>query len=246
MGWVKTVFHVHTDYSDDSNASVESILELALSHNVGCVTITDHDSMGGARAMARVARGRMQVIQGQEITTREGHLIGLFLREEIEPGLPARMTAELIKRQGGLVIAPHPFNRIFGCSLRDHVYELIDLIDAVEVCNSQNLLTGPNRRADQFAHRYGLTPIVGADAHHRGHLDACYQMLPPFDGPQAFLRSLREARLVRGRHPLGYFLRSACVCFSEKTGTRMPADYGRNCTILRKKPGWKLRSAHSV
>src|SRR6478735_11950748 len=99
MARIKTVFHVHTDYSDDSNTSVESLLEFALARGVGCLTITDHDTMDGARAMAKIARGRLQVIAGQEISTREGHLIGLFLRDPIEPGLPARMTAELIKRQ---------------------------------------------------------------------------------------------------------------------------------------------------
>lgn len=237
MGRIKTVFHIHTDHSDDSNASVESILELALTRGVGCITITDHDTMTGARAMARAARGRLQVIAGQEISTREGHLIGLFLREPIEPGLPARMTAELIKQQGGLVIAPHPFNSLFGCSLRDHVYELVDLLDAVEVCNSQNLLSGPNHKAATFARRHGLPAIVGSDAHHRGHLDACYQLMPPFEGPQGFLRSLGLAQLVQGRHPLGYFARSARVVFSEKTGLAMPAGYGRNCTVVRAKHG---------
>jgi predicted metal-dependent phosphoesterase TrpH len=243
MARVKTVFHVHTDHSDDSNASVESILELALARGVGCVTITDHDTMTGARAMSRIARGKLQVIQGQEVSTREGHLIGLFLQEEIEPRLPARMTAELIKRQGGLVIAPHPFNSALGCSLGDHVYELVDLLDAVEVCNAQNLLKRPNRRSAEFAHRNGLPEIVGADAHHRGHLDACYQLLRPFKRPEQFLESLADARLVHGRHSLGYFFRSARVILSEKTGLRMPRGYGVNCTVVREKPGWKLRSA---
>lgn len=237
MCQMKTVFHVHTDHSDDCNASVESILELALARGVGCLTITDHDTMVGARAMARIARGKLQVIQGQEVSTREGHLIGLFLRAEIEPGLPARMTAELIKQQGGLVIAPHPFNTLFGCSLREHVHELVDLLDAVEVCNSQNLLPGPNRRAARFAQRHGLPAIVGADTHHRGHLDACYQLMPPFDGPAGFIESLRQAQRVEGRHPLRYFVKSARVVFSEKSGVRLPGGYGRNCTIFRVKHG---------
>lgn len=242
MPWIKTVFHVHTDYSDDSNASVESILDQALAGGIGCVTITDHDTMDGAWAMVRIARGKLQVIAGQEITTRDGHIIGLFLRKPIEPGLPARMTAELIKRQGGLVVVPHPFNRIFGCSLRNVVHELIDLIDAVEVYNSQNLLSGPNRRAEAFARRHGLPAVVGADVHHRGHLVSCWQQMPVFDGPQSFVESLSHAQLVRRRHPLRYFVRSARIVVSEKTGIAHPTGYGNNCTVIRVKKGRRRRA----
>lgn len=246
MGRVKTVFHVHTDYSDDSNASVESILHLALAQGVGCVTITDHDTMAAVRPMQEIARGKLQVIAGQEVTTREGHLIGLFMREEVQPGLPARMTAELIKRQGGLVVAPHPFTRLLGCGLGETVYELVDLLDAVEIWNSQNITPGPDAKAEAFARRYGLPAIVGADAHHRGHLDSSYQLIPPFDGPQGFLESLRHAEFVRRRHPIRYYMRCARVVFSEKTGYRWPKGYGTNCQVQRKKSGWTLKRAEAV
>ena len=86
MGRIKTVFHVHTDYSDDSNASVESILTSAAANGVGCVTITDHDTIAGARAMAQVGPRQTAGVVGQEISTRDGHLIGLFLQRRDRAG----------------------------------------------------------------------------------------------------------------------------------------------------------------
>jgi hypothetical protein len=76
---------------------------------------------------------------------------------------------------------------------------------------------------------------VGADTHHRGHLDTCYQWLDPFDGPTGFLDSLRRAHFVKRRHTLPYFLRSAEVVFRYKLGLGTPSTYGRNCTRRRVK-----------
>lgn len=233
MPSVKTVFHVHTDYSDDCNASVEDILDQAVRMGVGCVTITDHDTIAGALALSRIAGDRLKVVVGEEISTSEGHLIGLFLREEIQPGLSPRRTAELIRDQGGLVIAPHPFNSIFGCSLRDSVYGIVDLLHAVEVCNAQNLLSRANRQAERFASQFRLPPIVGADVHHRGHLDACFQWMQPFEGPQGFIESLKHAHFVEGRHTLGYFVRTAWCIFRDRSGLGTPAGYGRNARAQR-------------
>jgi len=194
---------------------------------VGCLVITDHDTIEGARALA-AAGPDLDVIVGEEISTADGHLIGLFLRQFVEPGMPVRATAEAIREQGGLVAVPHPFNRLFGCSLRDKVHDILDLIDVVEVFNAQNLLPFPNRKAAEFARVHRLPAIVGTDTHHRGYLDSCYQWLEPFDGAAGFLASLRTARLVKGRHLLSYFARTANVMLRSKLRRGFAHGYGRN------------------
>lgn len=232
MRLLKTVFHVHTDYSFDCDNPVESVIEDARARGVGCVTITDHDTMEGVRAAEALAGRDLRIIAGEEITTREGHLIGLFLHEEIEPGQSARRTAELIHRQGGVVVAPHPFNRLFDCSLRESVYDLIDLVDVVEVCNAQNFLSSPNRQARALAERFHLPMLAGVDTHHPGYLDSCYQWLPAFEGSREFLQSVRQARLVEGCHPASYFFKTAWYEFWSKSGLGAPEPYGRNCPYL--------------
>jgi len=233
---VKTVFHVHTDYSDDSNASVQDVLEDAGRYGVGCVAITDHDTIEGALELASVAGKDLDVIVGEEISTADGHLIGLFLRESVEPDMPVRRTAEAIRNQGGLVVVPHPFNLMFGCSLRDKTFDILDLIDVVEVANAQNLSPIPNLKAAAFATEHGLPTIVGTDTHHRGYLDSCYQFMAPFDGPRGFLTALAEATPYAAPHPLTYFARSAYVICRFKLGLGIPPAYGRNALATRPAP----------
>jgi len=233
MDRIKTVFHVHTDHSDDCSSSVPRLLELARERGVGCVAVTDHDTIMGAREAARLAGAELKVIIGEEISTTGGHLIGLFLREEIEPGLSPRQTAVAIKDQGGLVVVPHPFNWMFGCGLRGHVKEIIDLIDIVEVSNAQNLSSVPNRRAERFALRHDFPRIVGVDLHFGETLDACYQQLEPFDGPAGFLSALGRAALVKGRHPLSYFFRTAWYVFLDRSGISQPEGFGANARRRR-------------
>jgi hypothetical protein len=235
MQALKLVFHVHTDYSDDCDAPVESILENARQTGINCVTITDHDTIEGALALAELAGSDLQVIVGEEVTTSEGHLIGLFLRKPVPPGLSARRTAELIHAQGGLVVAPHPFIRISGWALGEKMYELADVIDAVEVFNAQTTLPLPNRRAEEFARQFRLPALVGVDMHQRGHLNVCYQWVRPFDGPRPFLAALRQAHFVRARHTLGYFIISAFGMARRMSGIGLPARYGRNCPRIRRR-----------
>lgn len=236
MRLLKTVFHVHTDYSDDSDNSIEHLLDAAGRSGVRVLAVTDHDTIEGAREMASLAPPDLQVIIGEEISTADGHLIGLFLREPVAPGLSVRTTAKEIRKQGGLIVVPHPFNTIFGCGLRDAVLDIIDYIDIVEISNAQNLLPFPNRRAAEFAALHEFPALVGSDTHHRNSLCSCYQMIPPFDGAASFLESVRLASLVPGRHPLTYFLHSAAAILRSRFGLPQPPTLGRNCPRSRRPP----------
>ena len=229
MRLIKTVFHVHSDWSVDSNTSPESLIDEAGAAGVHCVVVTDHDTIEGARRVAHVARDcDLRVVVGEEISTADGHLIGLFLHQPVEPGQPVRRTAELIGRQGGLVVVPHPFNRIYNCGLRDKVNDLLDLIDIVEVYNAQNALPLHNMLARRFAERHGYAVLVGADAHMPSGLAPCYQWMPPFEGPRQFLQSVRQAWLVPGRHSAGYFLHAAYRLALHRLGLPPPRHFGRN------------------
>lgn len=234
MGLLKTVFHVHTHYSDDANVSVQDLLAEARARNVQCLAVTDHDTIEGAQELASRCGPELRVIIGEEVSTRDGHLIGLFLQEHIPAGLSARRTAELIRSQEGLVIAPHPFNRLFGCSLRDRIHTLWGVLDAIEICNAQNLLPFADRRAAELARTHQMPQIVGVDVHHRDYLDSCYQVIPAFDDAGGFLASLRQAAFVLDHHPLSYFLQSARVAACSRLGLRPPAGYGERCSTPRR------------
>lgn len=204
MKLLKTVIHIHTDASYDSNTTPAALVETARRQGVDCIAVTDHDEICGALAARDI--GGVRVIVGEEISTAGGHLIGLFLRERIEPGLPVVETAQRIRAQGGLVLAPHPYASLCDNSLHDEALaEVAPFLDAVEVCNAQNLFFWEERRAQAFCTARGLTPYVGADAHIRGYLDGAWQAIPDFDSPATFRTALRQAVLHRGHFGPGYF-----------------------------------------
>ena len=226
MDLLKTVFHVHTNHSYDCDRSVDQLIAIAQIRHVDCITITDHDTLSGAHEMAAKAPSKLKIIVGEEVSTTGGHVIGLFLKEFIRPGMSPRETALAIKQQGGLVVIPHPYNRIFGCGLCKHLHEVEDLIDVVEVSNAQNFRPSLGRRSHQFAHERRLPGIVGVDLHHSDHLDTCYQWMEPFETPEQFVANLRNATLVEGRHPLSYFAKSTWHVFLEYSGIGHPARFG--------------------
>lgn len=227
MASIKTLIHVHTNYSLDSNISPEALARFARSRGIGCIAVTDHDTIDGARHLASITD--VKVVIGEEVTTRDGDLIGLFLTHRIEPGLSARETALAIKAQGGVVLAPHPFVKLFGCGLRNALWDIVDLLDAVEICNAQNLLKRPDRDARRFADETGLVTYVGADTHMADSIAPCHQLMRDFSGPDDFLEALGSAELRFGRHPLWYFASSGVRTIRYLLGFRLPVAYGLNC-----------------
>lgn len=205
MRLLKTVIHAHTNYSHDSNVSPAELVATARRQGVDRVAVTDHDCIAGALE-ARAIGGDLVII-GEEVSTADGHMIGLFLRDIVPPGLSGEETAGRIHAQGGVVLVPHPFARLCDESVSEAALaRLVSVVDAIEVNNAQNVFVWEEVRARQLAAEHGITPYVGADAHVRGYLAACYQLVPDFDGAAGFVRALREAELHAGRFGAGYFV----------------------------------------
>ncbi len=223
---LRALFHVHTDYSFDSNISLERLVRFCRSEGIRCVAVTDHDTIAGAQRLRAISD--LKVIVGEEISTSQGHLIGLFLQRHVPPGMSARDTALAIKAQGGLVLLPHPFVRAFGCGLRGAAYAIADLVDAVEVNNAQNCFDGPDRAARRFAEAFGLPPFVGADSHMASSIAPCWQEMDDFDGPGEFLSALRGATLHPGRHGPGYIAATAWRLARYHLGLPLPPGFGVN------------------
>ncbi|MFQ5806904.1 MAG: PHP domain-containing protein [Phycisphaerae bacterium] len=199
---IKIAIHLHTHYSYDSNLPPAALVAAARRAGLDCVAITDHDEIDGALEARAV--GGLRVIVGEEISTADGHLLGLFLEQRIPPGLSAEETAAEIRAQGGVVLAPHPFCTLCNESLQAAMWRLVEQLDGVEVYNAQNPLPWEDTRAAEFAQRTGLPVCVGMDAHLRW-LPATYQVMPDFTDAQSFLRALSQAELLTGRVGLRYY-----------------------------------------
>ncbi|MGA3360483.1 MAG: PHP-associated domain-containing protein [Solirubrobacteraceae bacterium] len=187
--------HMHTDHSSDCATPVEVLLATARAEGLGAIAITDHNEVSGALEALGKAEG-IKVIVGEEVkTATQGEVIGLFLRERIPRGLSLQQTVAEIRRQGGLVYVPHPFDRMHTVPGYEHLLAILDEIDALEVFNPRVAIGSFNEEAARFAAKYRLTAAAGSDAHVAAGLGSVRVRMRDFDGPDEFLESLREAEI---------------------------------------------------
>jgi predicted metal-dependent phosphoesterase TrpH len=200
---INTALHIHTQYSACSETRIENIPEFCREKGVDVIVITDHDTIAGALALQAIA-GDLRVVIGEEIMTRQGEIIGLFLKHEIEPGMNAAETCERIKEQGGLVYIPHPFDpfKIHHIKTRTLV-DIMDLVDIIEVFNAKASLPVFNTIAAKFAEHYGKVGAVGSDAHYLRAIALSINKMDDFHTPQEFLANLHSAEsAARRKGPL--------------------------------------------
>ena len=199
--------HMHTDHSGDCATPVEVLLETAKDRGMGAIAVTDHNEISGALAAREAAErdGGIKVIVGEEVKTAEqGEVIGLFLERRIDRGMTMAETIAEIRRQGGLVYVPHPFDRLHSVPDYEHLLEIVEEIDILEVFNPRVALTAFNEEAERFAAKYRIVPGAGSDSHVAQGLGSVMIRVHDFDGPQEFLESMREADIVRKHKNLAY------------------------------------------
>ena len=199
--------HMHTDHSNDCATPVEVLLETAKDRGMGAIAITDHNEISGALAAREIAErdGGIKVIVAEEVKTAEqGEVIGLFLEEKIEKGMTMAETIAEIRRQGGLVYVPHPFDRFHSVPDYEHLLDIVEEIDILEVFNPRVAFSAFNEEAERFAAKYRIVPGAGSDGHVAQALGSVRIRLHDFDGPEEFLESMRSADIVRKHKNLVY------------------------------------------
>jgi predicted metal-dependent phosphoesterase TrpH len=193
---VRVDCHLHTTHSGDSSLGLDQLAEGARRHRLDVVFVTDHHTIEGARLAAEREMG-VRVVVGEEVRTPAGDLIGLFLTARVPYVLPLEAAAARIRAQGGLVYAPHPFDRLRAGIGAEGLARLraSGLLDVVEVFNAKVRHPEDNQRAAVAARLHDLPEGAGSDAHDPDGLGAAYLEMPDFDGPREFLHALRRARV---------------------------------------------------
>ena len=190
--------HLHTCYSGDAVTTIDEFAERVTSAGIDLVCVTDHHAIRGAQELSDLG---IRVVVGEEIRTTRGEIIGLFLSERIPAGLHLEETVSRIRAQGGITYVPHPYDPIRR-PLHEDTLEVAceeGLIDAIEVFNAKTSLAHLNERAGELAQRFDLPGGAGSDAHDPDAIGAAFVEMPDFDGPHAFLASLRAGTVV-GHH----------------------------------------------
>jgi predicted metal-dependent phosphoesterase TrpH len=204
---IEVDLHMHTDHSPDCATPVEVLLETARDRGLGAIAITDHNEVSGALEARRIAErmGDIKVIVAEEVKTAEqGEVIGLFLEEKIPKGMTMAETIAAIRAQGGLVYVPHPFDRFHSVPDYEHLLDIVEEVDILEVFNPRVALTAFNEEAERFARKYRIVPGAGSDSHVAQGLGSVRVRIHDFDGPAEFLEAMRDADIVRKHKNLVY------------------------------------------
>jgi len=197
---IKLDLHVHTIYSFDSAIDPGGLRRVCRERGLAGAAVTDHDSLQGGKAFA-AELADLVIIPGEEIRSREGEIIGLFLEEEIPPGLSAPETLRRIHEQGGIAIIPHPFDYVKLKRMTSRrLQELLEDIDAIEAVNGKPRYWGANKRAWRFARQRGIPVTGGSDAHALDQVGLVYTEMEDFRDASGFMSALREATLHGKRY----------------------------------------------
>ena len=205
---IRLDMHMHTEYSRDSRVALADFAELAQKAQISAVCITDHDTIEGGLRLREMGTG-LQVIVGEEITTADGELVGLYLEKKVAPGQSADRSIDLIHEQGGLAYVPHPFSRNRRRHLRRAVLERVAAkLDIVEVFNAREVASSSNIQALEFARAHDLPGGVGSDSHRRIEIGRAYVDIAPFVTPAELLVALREGKVTGTLTGMGIHLRT--------------------------------------
>jgi len=169
--------HLHT-LASDGVSDVESVLGAAVGRGLDAIAITDHERIDAALAARDIAAGRglpVEVIVGEEISTRGGHLVALWLRRRIRPWQSLKRSVALVHEQGGVAIVAHPLPPYpISCASERGIRALMDEADpiyhpdALEGFNPTTARLRWSRRVPALAEELGIAAVAGSDAHAAG------------------------------------------------------------------------------
>ncbi len=154
---LKIDLHVHTTGSRDAFVELQQLPSIIKERGLDGVAITNHDVFTEAVASEVI------MIPGIEVSTREGHVIGLGVSSPIAKGRPADETILMIHRAGGVAVIPHPFDPL---SPSVNLSKLRSRPEAIETINSDALFFGLSAKlAKRAAERLELPMVAGSDSH---------------------------------------------------------------------------------
>jgi len=179
----KIDLHTHTFFSGDGVSSPEELIAAGREKGLHGLAITDHNTCDAITYL--LDQGLMRedgkpvddflIIPGVEVTTIEGHLLGIGVTLPNLKGRPAREVCELIHDRGGLAIPPHPYD-LFRAGIRFSTLETLP-VDAIEVFNAATTLRRYNRYAFKYAQLRKLPMTAASDAHHYAAVGTAYTIV---------------------------------------------------------------------
>ncbi len=185
--------HIHSNHSSDCYLKVDDILKQAVERGLDGIAICDHNTIEGsliAKKRAEELNLPLIVLTGAEISTAEGHVIVLGIKENIPSNLPLQETVRIARERGGVVIAPHPFKiRSIGHAAK--------YADAIETFNSRCIF-GENKKAEELALTFGKPQVGGSDSHMLVTIGLGFTEVDAGSDEYSVLNAIKEGRTSAG------------------------------------------------
>lgn len=184
---LKIDLHVHTIYSTDSLITPKELIFHAKKRGLDGVAITDHDRIDGALKITDETD--FLIVPGIEVSSLNGHIIGLNVNELVPPKLSVDETLDRIHEAGGIAIACHPIT-FFKESLMGHISSRFD---AIEVINSSAFPFNHSvKRNEETASRLGLARVAGSDAHYGPEIGYAYTLVDAESNIDEIIMAIRK------------------------------------------------------
>lgn len=199
---VKADLHVHSFYSSDSIITPKELVFYAKKRGLKAVAVTDHNQVEGARKIA--AETDFLIIPGIEISSQDGHIVGLNVKELIPRDLSADETVDRIHRAGGCGIACHPY-ALFKGSIGRHV---TSKFDAVETINASSFpFKSASSKAEKLAKRLNLPRVAGTDAHYGPVIGCAYTVVDAELTVESIVQAITKGQCEPAGGSVPFFVR---------------------------------------
>lgn len=193
--------HTHSVASHDGAITAKQYKRVIEAGLLDCVAITDHNRIDFAHAL-QSELGSEKVIIGEEIATKEGEIIGLFLTSVVLPHQSLADTIEAIKKQGGIVYIPHPFETVRKGISAVTLEKIRASIDILESANGRALFQNKGPQAHAWARLHQVPTFASSDAHHAKALGKTYTLLSEIPSKDTLIKLLSKSRKTYQRPSL--------------------------------------------
>ncbi len=192
--------HTHSIGSPDGGLTATDYSALLNAQVLHFIAVTDHDRIDTAQELQKTLGD--QIIVGQEITTSQGEIIGLYLSEKITPGQTAQQTVKAIKQQGGLVYIPHPFETVRKGIPKEVLDSIAGLADIVETHNGRAVFQNKGPAAVAWARLHGKVSAASSDAHGKRGMATSFTTISGVPTRDNLVELLKTGRQQTARPPL--------------------------------------------
>ena len=195
---LKVDLHTHSIASPDGSITIDQYRNILDKNKLDCIAITDHNRIDFA-LNTQSQLGADKIIVGEEINTRQGEIIGLFLNTLVQPHQNIEDTIKQIKSQGGIVYIPHPFETVRSGVSREVLDRIKDSVDLVESANGRAFFQNLGPEAHAWAHIRRIPTLASSDAHRALAITKTYSVMSEIPTAENIVILAKTARKFYGR-----------------------------------------------